>query len=177
MKYHHPSPASAAPLLVEGCAISTSDSSTETPPLPYGFCSSAFTLGIIIGMLSQMNFLSTRFIVYLFQHVENPLWTSCVYASVTTAQLLVFLVLLRAIAVNEKRLYDLDRWFGLGSIVGVSFAWIIVVNGAEFPILVVISASLTAFQCLMWWIYTSELLQEKQEVKQDRAAEYQLFIV
>jgi hypothetical protein len=84
---------------------------------------------------------------------------------------------LRAIAVNEKRLYDLDRWFGLGSIVGVSFAWIIVVNGAEFPILVVISASLTAFQCLMWWIYTSELLQEKQEVKQDRAAEYQLFIV
>jgi hypothetical protein len=29
----------------------------------------------------------------------------------------------------------------------------------------------------MWWIYTSELLQEKQEVKQDRAAEYQLFIV
>lgn len=181
MKNHHQSP--ATPLLVEACVLCThttgSDSKMETPTLPGGFCSSAFSLGIIVGMLSQMNSLSTSFIVYLFQHVENPLWMSCAYAGATAAQLLVFLVLLRAIATGEKRLYDLDRWFGLGSIVGVSFAWMLLVHGTEFPILVVMSVSLTVFQCLMWWIYTSEFPQEKDkgETKDRSAAEYQLLVV
>jgi len=112
---------------------------------------------------------------FLCRNVTNPLWLSSVYAAITTLQLLIFLILLRVNIATESRLHDLDRFFGMGSIVGVSFAWIGVAAGAELPILLVTSVSLSVFQCLMWWFGTAYLTEEDETKK--GASESPLFIV
>lgn len=61
----------AAPLLVEAICTHASEPSMEMVPSQFNFCSCAFSLGIILGVLSQMNLLSTRLIVYLFEHLKN----------------------------------------------------------------------------------------------------------
>lgn len=148
----------------------------DSTPSRRTFCLCTFFLGLLVGVLTQKNDFNTHFMAFLCRHVTNALWLSCVYAGATTIQLLVFLCLLRVTVVSEDRLFDLDRYFGLGSIVGVSIAWIGVVAGSELPILLVMFVSLGFFQCLMWWFATVYVDEDQKESKKDNS-EYKLFIV
>lgn len=72
---------------------------------------------------------------------------------------------------------DLDRFFGMGSIVGVSLAWMVGAGaaGSELFILIVAGVSLGVFQCLIW--LCGGTLDEEEEMKDDESKEYTAILV
>lgn len=142
-------------------------------------CLSATLLGLFVGVLTQKNDYNAQFMTFLYRSITtNPVWASGLYAAVTTIELLVFLCLIRvAIVSHPKRLRDVDYRFGMGSIVGVSLAWVGVVPGAEWAIFGVTSVSLVMFHFLMKWIDVVEDRELKEEEKKVGYSEYRLLIV
>ena len=144
-----------------------------------------YLLGFFVGAFSQQNDIITRLMVYFHHNVTNIFLSSMLYAAAATLQLMVFLFLLRAThGVPKDGNIDMECYFGVGGIVGVSMAWVTFLPDVLGACLLVIriTASVMLFVVLLRIFKVGTVKEEEsaygfKEEETTKELEYQLMIV
>ena len=135
-----------------------------TRPLSFRlYCS---LLGFLVGVLFRRNDLTTHILIYFYNSVTSVLLLSMLYNLYMTAatfQLMLFRGLLRATPDGD---FDLERYFGTGSIMGVSMAFVREVPGVLGPCLLTINmaASVLLFRVMLLCVVGDDMAKEDESV-------------